>query len=153
MSVSVKKIHAVVGVLPIDLRHEYLQGKLCYRLIRLNSSELVHNRNTTAADGPLIKTYLERTTQIQVSPPSQCLHNVWNNISPEIRNSETDVLFKSKLKSKVDKYFKIEFCTGINMKISIELHLSIMLSKHQSYGTQTLYMMLLQFTTRNHHRT
>ena len=115
MSVSVKKIHKIVGVLPIDLRRKYLQGILCYRLIGLNLLELVQNRNTRAADGPLIKTYLCHTRQIQMSPPVSA-YNTWNNLCPEIRNSDINVLFKSKLKSKIGNYFESEWRYDLQFK-------------------------------------
>ena len=105
MSVSVKNIHLQVDVLPIDLRRQYLQGILCYRLISLNALDLVQNRVTRAADGPLIKMYISHTRRVQVSPPVDA-YNTWNNISPVIRQAESSALFKSKLKRSIVEYFK-----------------------------------------------
>ena len=68
MSVSVKDIHRTIKVLPTDLHRKYLQGILCYRLIKLNLLDMVVNRVTRAADGPLIRMYISHTVRVQKSP-------------------------------------------------------------------------------------
>ena len=103
--ISVKDIHLRVNILPIDLRRQYLQGILCYRLIRLKSLDLICNRVTRAADGPLIKMYTSHTRRVQLSPPVDA-YNTWNNIKPEIRISKNNVIFKKKLKCSILKHFK-----------------------------------------------
>ena len=104
MSVPVKKIHERVNVLPIDLRREYLQGILCHRLIKLNSLDLVHNRITRAADGPLITMYTSHTRRNQMSPPVDAFSN-WNAIKPEMRCIDTSSIFKARLKASIKKTF------------------------------------------------
>ena len=53
----VKDLHKMANIVPIDIRRSYLQGLLCYRLIKLGSVELVENSRTRAADGPVVKQY------------------------------------------------------------------------------------------------
>ena len=105
MLVSVKKLHEKVKVLPIDLRRKYLQGILCYRLINLKALSMVNNRTTRAGYGPLIETYLTHTKRIQVSPPNNA-YDMWNSLRPEVRNSDSCKIFKSKLKSVIKNQFK-----------------------------------------------
>ena len=108
MSISVKDIHTNVNVLSVDLRREYLQGILCYRLIKLNSLKIVHNRVTRAADGPLIQMYLCHTRRVQLSPAVSA-YNVWNKLKPDLRNSETTIVFKNSLKKKIKLFFENEW--------------------------------------------
>ena len=105
MSESVKGLHKKVNILPTDLRRQYLQGILCYRLIKLNSLKLVVNRVTRAADAP---PDISHTVRVQKSPPVDAYH-AWNMIKPEIRNADTSTSFKSKLKASIVKYFETEW--------------------------------------------
>ena len=108
MSVPVKEIHKKIKVLPTDLRRQYLQGILCYRLIKLNSLEMVENRHTRAADGPLIKMYISHTVRVHKSPPVDA-YNSWNKIKSDIRNTETSISFKTKLKAHIINKFENEW--------------------------------------------
>ena len=72
---------------PLDLRRKYLQGVVCFRTISIGAINLVNNRQTRAADGPLILTYLTHAERIRKSPPVSAVTE-WNMIPSEIRLSE-----------------------------------------------------------------
>ena len=82
--ISVKKLHEKAGILPMYLRRKYLQGVLCYRMISIGALDLVDNRPTRAADGPLLRTYLTHTERIRKSPPVNAI-NEWNIIPPSVK--------------------------------------------------------------------
>ena len=67
--ITIKELHEKAGIMPIDLRRKYLQGVLCYRMISIGALDLINNRQTRAADGPLVVTYLTHTERIRKSPP------------------------------------------------------------------------------------
>ena len=102
--ISIKNLHEKAGIVPIDLRRKYLQGVLCYRMINIGALNLVNNRQTRAADGPLVVTYLAHTERIRKSPPVNAVSE-WNMIPSRIRLSKNKVCFKRALKKVVKKFF------------------------------------------------
>ena len=102
VDVPVKRLHMDANIFPIDLRRKYLQGVLCYRLLNINALNLVDNRRTRAADGPLIKTYISHTERIRKSPPNSA-SDEWNMIPPSVRLPDTKLSFKTKLRKLVNK--------------------------------------------------
>ena len=90
--------------MPIDLRRKYLQGVLCYRMISIGAFSLINNRQTRAADGPLIRTYITHTERIRKSPPVSA-YGEWNMIPAVIRLSENKESFKRAMKKAVKKFF------------------------------------------------
>ena len=97
-------MHEKANIVPIDLRRKYLQGVLCYRIISIDALNMVNNRQTRAADGPLIVTYLTHTERIRKSPPVSAI-NEWNMIPSKIRLSDTKEAFKRALKKAVKVFF------------------------------------------------
>ena len=95
-TVHVKDLHKMANIVPIDVRRSYLQGILCYRLIKLGSIELVQNRRTCAADSPLVRQYTSFTMMVGASPSNAAFHT-WNCITPEIRlSTSSEEEFKRK---------------------------------------------------------
>ena len=88
--------------------------------LMLNSIELVDNRVTRAADGPLIKMYIPHTRRVQMSPPVDA-YNTWNNIKVDIRMVDTSLAFKGKLKTSTFKYLKkcLELSASINQSVNV----------------------------------
>ena len=81
-----------------------MQGILCYRLIKLGSVELVENRRTRAADGPVIKQYTSFSVRVGQSPSNAAFHT-WNYITPVIRLSPNAEEFKREFKKSIYNYF------------------------------------------------
>ena len=101
--ISVKKLHQNAGILPLDLRRKYLQGSISYRMIQINSFNMVENRRTRAANGPLIQTYISHSERVRKSPPNSATDE-WNRIPAALRLSENKVSFKSALRKIITKY-------------------------------------------------
>ena len=72
--------------------------------MNINALNLVDNRRTRAADGPLIKTYISHTERIRKSPPNSA-SDEWNMIPPSVRLPDTKLSFKTKLRKLVKKFF------------------------------------------------
>ena len=102
--ISVKKLHEMAKIFPIDLRRKYLQGVICYRLISTDSLVLEDYGRTRAADGPLIRLYISHSERNRKSPPNSAFSE-WNSIPSCIRLSENKESFKRALKAIVLKFF------------------------------------------------
>ena len=77
---------------------------MCYRMIEINAFNMVQNRRTRAADGPLIVTYLAHSERVRKSPANSAIDE-WNRIPSYIRLSESKISFKTALRKIIKKFF------------------------------------------------
>jgi hypothetical protein len=103
LEVSVTDLHIKAEIVPLDLTRNYLQGVLCFRLSATAALELINNRQTRAADGHLMKTYISHTERVRKSRPNTALFEC-NMIPPSIRLAESKEPFKRVLRTDINKF-------------------------------------------------
>ena len=73
-------------------------------MVEINVFDMVGNRRTRAADGPLIQTYLSHSERVRKSPANSAIDE-WNRIPANVRISENKLSFKNSLRKLIKKFF------------------------------------------------
>ena len=73
-------------------------------MVQINAFNMVENRRTRAAEGPLILNYLSHSERVRKSPANSAIEE-WNKIPANIRLSESKVSFKTSHRKLIKKFF------------------------------------------------